>query len=306
MIGIRAVKLSELDSAGPLNGDEHIIVGRGDVLYKTLMSSLTTDLSWVVDELNKKADTAAMNLRLAEKVDIVDFDNSVTVLNARIDSKIDTDAAILLLNEKANTLHSHAISDVTSLTFLLDNKVDLATYTSAMALKSPIGHTHIIPDVLGLEEALAGKASELPVGDGVLKVVTGVGALIADPGTDYVSPSARTDFTAIQKPSVSDLVTPVNNSLTWDLSTHQILRILVTTDITSFVIQGVAIENANVNYQLVVHNAGGVIEFPLSVIWPNSISLPNSGTAGSIEVYTFIVESVDSITYSLYNIGKSQ
>jgi hypothetical protein len=65
------------------------------------------------------------------------------------------------LDGKANTVHAHVISDVTSLQTSLDAKADAAATTAALAGKAATSHTHAIADVTGLQTAIDGKAAAL-------------------------------------------------------------------------------------------------------------------------------------------------
>lgn len=62
-------------------------------------------------------------------------------------------AMIAALAGKANTVHTHAKSDIIG---LVD---DLLAINTALANKSNVGHTHAIADVIGLQAALDGKAA---------------------------------------------------------------------------------------------------------------------------------------------------
>lgn len=60
---------------------------------------------------------------------------------------------------KANTSHTHIISDVTNLQTSLDAKATTTALTAGLATKANTSHTHTISDVTGLQTALDGKAA---------------------------------------------------------------------------------------------------------------------------------------------------
>jgi hypothetical protein len=83
---------------------------------------------------------------------------------ANVDNTADTDKPVsaatqTALDGKANTVHSHAISDVTNLQSSLDAKADASATTTALAGKANVSHTHAIADVTSLQTALDGKAA---------------------------------------------------------------------------------------------------------------------------------------------------
>ena len=74
----------------------------------------------------------------------------------------------ILLAGKANSIHTHTISQVTGLQIALDTKANInhthiianiEGLQTALDSKSNIGHTHIIDDVTGLQTALNGKSN---------------------------------------------------------------------------------------------------------------------------------------------------
>lgn len=68
-------------------------------------------------------------------------------------------AAQTALNGKAASVHSHAISDVTSLQTSLDAKADSSAVTTALSGKADTVHSHAISDVTNLQASLDAKAA---------------------------------------------------------------------------------------------------------------------------------------------------
>lgn len=63
------------------------------------------------------------------------------------------------LSGKANTSHTHTISDTTNLQTSLDAKADASALTTGLASKANTVHTHAVSDVTNLQTSLDGKAA---------------------------------------------------------------------------------------------------------------------------------------------------
>lgn len=87
-----------------------------------------------------------------------------------ISAKLLKDAIDNAISGKADTVHTHAISDVTGLQSALDGKAnsshshaisDVTGLQTALDGKASSSHSHAIADVTGLQTALDGKASSV-------------------------------------------------------------------------------------------------------------------------------------------------
>ena len=160
-----------------------------------------------------------------------------------------------------------------------------------------------------LANAVAGTDYQAPIGtiSGMAKG-NGANALTAaTAGTDYVSPSVATSFTKPQRPSLSTETAPSTNTITWDLTTDQILRINLNANITTFNLTGTLSSLAGNQYQVIVrYNAGTSITWNANIKWPAGTAPTLTGTSGKVDTFTFVVSSTDGTNYYLLNTGKTQ
>jgi len=142
---------------------------------------------------------------------------------------------------------------------------------------------------------------------GVLKG-NGTAISAATAGTDYVSPSVATNFTAPQRPSISAETAPTTNALTWDLTVNSIMRINLNANITTLTLTGTLSTYAGYQYQAVVrYNGGTTITWPATVKFAGGTAPTLTGTSGKVDIFNFIVASNDGgTTFFLLCTGNSQ
>ena len=125
--------------------------------------------------------------------------------------------------------------------------------------------------------------------------------------TDYVSPSVATSFTKPQRPSMSSEVAPVGNVVTWDLTSDQIFRVNLNANITSFILTGTLASLVGNQYQLVLrYNGGSSIVWNTNMKWTGGTAPTLTGTAGKVDIISFIVASTDGTNFYLLNTGLKQ
>lgn len=146
----------------------------------------------------------------------------------------------------------------------------------------------------------------------------------ASAGTDYLAPAAigvtvqgydantaklniQQSFTKPQRPSLSTETAPSANTITWDLTTDQILRINLNANITTFNLTGTLSSLAGNQYQVIVrYNSGTAITWNANIKWPAGTAPTLTGTSGKVDTFTFVVSSTDGTNYYLLNTGKTQ
>lgn len=156
-------KISQLETIADLSGNEDLLVALNFINYRiktrrladaigsTLINKVALGLSNVdnTSDSNKPVSTA-MQLALNAKSDtvhthtIASIDTLQTVLDGLADGA-----------DKANTLHSHGIEEITGLTQALIDKANAAD----LSAKADIGHGHSVSDITGLDAALLEKAT---------------------------------------------------------------------------------------------------------------------------------------------------
>ena len=123
-------------------------------------------------------------------------------------------------------------------------------------------------------------------------------------GTDYVSPGAATLFTKPQRPSLSDETAPAAGVITWDLTSHQIFRIVLSSNITTFNLTGTLASLVGYQYELIIRYTGGAtISWNTNFKWTASTAPTLTGVLGKTDVLTFVVSSTDGVNFHLVNTG---
>ena len=123
-------------------------------------------------------------------------------------------------------------------------------------------------------------------------------------GTDYVSPGAATLFTKPQRPSLSDETAPAAGVITWDLTSHQIFRIVLSSNIITFNLTGTLASLVGYQYELIIRYTGGsTIAWNTNFKWTASTAPTLTGVIGKTDVLTFVVSSTDGVNFHLVNTG---
>lgn len=209
---------------------------------------------------------------------------------------------------KAAVSHIHDMSSIPGLTD------SLSTMQTSLAGKSAIGHGHAIVDISGLSTTItdlqiavtnlqAGGGGGINVaGTGLLKITNNILTLAAA-GTDYMSPSAENSFTKPQKVSTTNKVQPASGTVSWDLDTHQVIRIELTSNVTNFNIQNLDLTRIGFDYKVVIIHKGGDLVFPANVKFPDGAAPALTLVNNKIDTFSFMVESFDGVTPYLYCVG---
>lgn len=128
---------------------------------------------------------------------------------------------------------------------------------------------------------------------------------VTDDNFAYVG--TANSFTKPQRPSLSTETAPTTNTITWDLTTDQILRINLNANITTFNLTGTLSSLAGNQYQVLVrYNGGTAITWNANIKWPVGTAPTLTGTSGKVDTFTFVVSSTDGTNYYLLNTGKTQ
>ncbi len=126
----------------------------------------------------------------------------------------------------------------------------------------------------------------------------------ATPGIDYVSPGTSTLFTKPQRPSLSDEIAPATGSVIWDLTSHQIFRIVLSSNITTFNLTGTLASLVGYQYELIIRYTGGsTISWNTNFKWTAATAPTLTGTSGKTDILTFVVSSTDGVNFYLVNTG---
>lgn len=124
---------------------------------------------------------------------------------------------------------------------------------------------------------------------------------------DPVYLSNQNSWTKPQRPSLSSETAPSSNTVTWDLTTDQILRINLNANITTFNLTGTLSSLAGNQYQVIVrYNGGSTITWNANIKWPAGTAPTLTGTSGKVDTFTFVVSSTDGTNFYLLNTGKTQ
>ena len=143
---------------------------------------------------------------------------------------------------------------------------------------------------------------------GLFKGTAGGVVAAATPGTDFVEPATRTDFTAPQRPSITAETAPAVNTLTWALTTSQILRVNLNANVTTFTLSGLAAAQAGLQFQMIVrYNGGSSITWGSNFLWPAGVAPTLTGTSGKLDIFSFVIASNDGgTTWRMVNTGYVQ
>jgi hypothetical protein len=126
-------------------------------------------------------------------------------------------------------------------------------------------------------------------------------------GTDYVAPNVATLFTKPQRASLSTETAPSSGTVTWDLTSDQVFRINLNSNITTFSVTGTLSSLIGYQYQVIVrYNGGTSIAWNNNMKWPSGASPMLTGISNKVDVLTFIVTSIDGTNYYLVNTGINQ
>jgi hypothetical protein len=151
-----------------------------------------------------------------------------------------------------------------------------------------------------------GTSYQSPIGT-ISGIAKGNGAdalTAATPGTDYVSPNASTLFTKPQRPSLSDETAPASNTITWDLTSYQVFRIVLSSNITIFNLTGTLASLAGYQYELIIrYNSGSTIAWNTNFKWTAATAPTLTGVTGKTDILTFVVSSTDGVNFYLVNTG---
>ena len=157
-----------------------------------------------------------------------------------------------------------------------------------------------------LTTAVAGTDYQAPIGtiSGLAKG-NGVNTLTAaTAGTDYVAPGTATVFTKPQTPSTSAETAPATNTITWDLTTDQILRINLNANITTFNLTGTLSSLVGNQYEVIVrYNGGTTVSWNTNMKWTAATAPTLTAITSKIDVFTFVVTSTDGTNFYLVNTG---
>ena len=227
---------------------------------------------------------------------------------------------------KNQTLSSLGYGDVSSNTSTsVDSELALFSGTGGKTIKRATT-TGILKGTSGVISAATAGTDYLapPSGTSILKANSGGALADAVAGTDYLAPAAigvtvqgydantaklniQQSFTKPQRPSLSTETAPSTNTITWDLTTDQILRINLNANITTFNLTGTLSSLAGNQYQVIVrYNAGTSITWNANIKWPAGTAPTLTGTSDKVDTFTFVVSSTDGTNYYLLNTGKTQ
>ena len=125
-------------------------------------------------------------------------------------------------------------------------------------------------------------------------------------GVDFPGLGTLNNWTGLQVPSRnSNLLSAANNVVDWDIRTTQVLRLNLDNNVTALNIQSMDQSTLGAEVKLVVLNNGGVLAWPVNVLFSGGTPPPLTMIAGKYDIFTFIVESPDGINWYLLNTGSS-
>ena len=138
---------------------------------------------------------------------------------------------------------------------------------------------------------------------GVISAV-GAGMGLGTPGIDYVVPNVATIFTKPQRPSMSAETAPTTTVITWDLTSDQIFRINLTSNITTFNLTGTLSSLVGNQYELLIrYNGGTSISWHSNMKWSNGSAPVLTGVSSKLDIITFTVATPDGTNFYLVNTG---
>jgi Phage tail repeat like len=281
------------------------------------LSTIITNLQTAVTNLQAgggggTVDLTAINAEITALTTLV---QSHSVLIAGKASQIDLDTLTDLVNQinqlKASQISLDALTDTVNAINVL--KADITSLTALSDIVNGItpGITGngIITDMVALSDAISaigtgggGGGGINVAGTGLLKTTNNILTLAAA-GTDYMSPSAENNFTKPQKVSTTNKVQPASGTVSWDLDTHQVIRIELTSNVTNFNIQNLDLTRIGFDYKVVIIHKGGDLVFPANVKFPDGAAPALTLINNKIDTFSFMVESFDGVTPYLYCVG---
>jgi len=98
-------------------------------------------------------------------------------------------------------------------------------------------------------------------------------------------------------------LTTASGTVSWDLDTHQVIRIELTSNVTNFNIQNLDLTRIGFDYKVVIIHKGGDLVFPANVKFPDGAAPALTLVNNKIDTFSFMVESFDGVTPYLYCVG---
>jgi len=95
-------------------------------------------------------------------------------------------------------------------------------------------------------------------------------------------------------------LTTASGTVSWDLDTHQVIRIELTSNVTNFNIQNLDLTRIGFDYKVVIIHKGGDLVFPANVKFPDGAAPALTLVNNKIDTFSFMVESFDGVTPYLY------
>lgn len=224
--------------------------------------------------------------------------DSFTIYNTRL-----TAAETSLAELNSQTLNSRLAATevvVAELSGQTLNSRLAVTETSLAELNSQSLNTRVSL----LEQSAGGGGGTVNVtGVGLVQSTGGGNFVIANPGTDYMAPNVENTFTKPQKVSTSGKIQPASGSVSWDLNTHQVIRIELTSNVTTFNIQNLDLDRIGFDYKVVIIHKGGDLVFPANIRFPDGAAPALTLINNKIDTFSFMVESPDGVNAYLYCVG---
>ena len=114
-------------------------------------------------------------------------------------------------------------------------------------------------------------------------------------------------WTKPQRPSLSTETAPSSNTVTWDLTSDQVFRINLNANVTTFNLTGTLSALAGYQYQCVVRfNGGSTMTWNANMKFEGGTTPTLTGTSGKVDIFNFVVSSVDGTNYYLLCTGLAQ
>lgn len=130
-----------------------------------------------------------------------------------------------------------------------------------------------------------------------------------DPPQDlswYARKDVMNTFVKSQIPSTTAEVEPIGGVVTWDLTTTQVLRVKLTSDLTTLNISNLDLGKIGMWLRLVIINSTGNITFGPQFKFPSGIPATASVEAGKIDIFDFSIDSVDGLSAHIYNTNQAK
>jgi hypothetical protein len=283
--------------------------GGGGTVDLTAINAEITALTTLIQSHSVLIAGKASQVDLDALSDLVNQINQLKATQVDLDVLSDTVNALSL--SKASQVALDALTDTVNGINVL--KADITSLTALSDIVNGItpGITGngIITDMVALSDAISVISTGGGVGGGIN--VAGTGLLkttnniltLAAAGTDYMSPSAENNFTKPQKVSTTNKVQPASGTVSWDLDTHQVIRIELISNVTNFNIQNLDLTRIGFDYKVVIIHKGGDLVFPANVKFPDGAAPALTLINNKIDTFSFMVESFDGVTPYLYCVG---